>query len=184
MSTALKRITAAEFEKLDEDGRYELIDGELVEREMGTKTVRVGGLIFDLLLQFSFRTGAGEALPDGVCYRCFSDDAERIRKPDVSWFNAPRWKPDYSDTTSIEVAPDLIVEVISPNDNAYEVTKKVDEFFRAGTREAWMVYPHTKQVERRFADGAARWYSADEEIDASPLIPGFAWRLSGVLAKA
>ena len=58
------------------------------------------------------------------------------------------------------------------------------QFFQAGTKEAWIVYPEDGQVERRYADGKARWYSAEEEFDAAPLLPGFKWTLAEVLAKA
>jgi Uma2 family endonuclease len=184
MSTATKPMTLAEFAKYADDGRYELVDGELLEREMSNKTVRVGGIIYGLLLEFSLRTKLGEAQPDGISYRCFSEHPNRVRKPDVSWFSAGRWKSDLLDTTYIEIAPDLIVEVVSPNDNAAKINRKAKQFIEAGSQEAWIVFPDDGEVERRYADRKGRWYSPEEEIDGAPLLPGFNWKLSEVLAKA
>jgi Uma2 family endonuclease len=184
MSTATKPITLAEFAKYADDGRYELVDGELLAREMSNKTIRVGGIIYGLLLECSLKTKLGEAQPDGISYRCFSGYPNRVRKPDVSWFSAARWRPELLDTTYIEIAPDLVVEVVSPNDNASKINRKIKQFIEAGSQEAWIVFPEDGQVERRYANGNGRWYSADEEIDAAPLLPGFKWKLSEVLAKA
>lgn len=183
MSTALKPMTLEEFAKYADDGRYEFVDGELSRRPMSNYSAWVGGRLFALLDAFSGRSNVGVALPDNMAYRCFPDDPRRVRKPDVSWFASGRWSPAYFKTRYVEAAPDLIVEVVSPTDRMAYVNRKVKHFFEAGTSEAWIVFPEDRQVERRFAGGSARWYSADDEIDADPLIPGFKWKLADVLAN-
>ena len=183
MSTALKPMTLEEFAKYANDVRFEFVDGEVVKRPTSTLSSCVGGFLHHLLTAYCVQTGVGRARPDNVAYRCFPGAPQRVRKPDVSWFVAARWSPSLFSTRYIEVAPDLIVEVLSPTDKAEYLNRKVRHFFEAGTKEAWVVYPENRQVERRFADGSGRWYSADEEIDAAPLIPGFKWKLADVLAN-
>jgi Uma2 family endonuclease len=184
MSLDMKLMTPAEFAPYAEDAKYELLDGELSEREISIESTMIGAVIYEMLAEFSRRTGAGKAFPENIPFRCFTDAASRVRKPDVSWFQAARWKTAQRTSVYIETTPDLVVEVLSPTDVAYDVDRKADQFFRAGIQEAWIVHPHVEQVERRFADGAARWYGKDEVIDAAPLIPGFTWTLAEVLAKA
>jgi Uma2 family endonuclease len=184
MSLAVNKMTLAEFAPYAEDSQYELVDGELRKRETSNQTVRVGGVLCTLLWQFAWKSRSGEPMSDGTAYQCFPDDPDLVRKPDVSWFSADRISSESLDSRYIEAAPDLIVEVVSPNDNAYEVEQKVEQFLSAGTKEAWVVFPHIRKVERRLADGTARWYGADDEFDATPVIPGFRWKLADVLEKA
>ena len=51
--------------------------------------------------------------------------------------------PPVPKTAAWHVVPDLAVEVISPNDLAVEVLRKLDDYFRAGVRQVWVVYPST-----------------------------------------
>ncbi len=180
---AAPRVTPEEFALLPDAERFELIDGELVEREMSNRTTKIGGAIYTKLDVWSEGPQRGCALPDGTMYRCFPDQPDRIRKPDASWFSAERWSPARFDATYLDAAPDLIVEVLSPNDIAYDVSAKVDEFFAAGAKEAWIVHPHTRQLERRYADLTARWFAAEETLDGGPLLPGFALRLADILDR-
>jgi len=181
MSAATKQMTLDDYARFAENGRYEFVDGALLERKMSNKSSGVGGRIFALLLDFSRRHGRGSARPDNTAYRCFPGDPTRVRKPDVSWIAAARWSPSLLDSTYIEIAPDLVVEVVSPNDRAAYLRRKVKHFFEAGTQEAWIVFPDDQSVERHFPNAPPRTYSGDEPFDASPLIPGFTWKLADVL---
>jgi Uma2 family endonuclease len=176
-------VTADDFALLPDADRFELLDGELVEREMSNRTTTIGGDIFAELRAWCRPGGRGFALPDGTTFRCFAEQPDRVRKPDASWFSAPRWTPALFDATHIDRAPDLIVEVLSPHDLAYDVSAKVDEFFRAGTAEAWVVHPHLKQLDRQRADQSSRRYGVSETLDGGPLLPGFALRLAEVFAR-
>jgi len=45
-----------------------------------------------------------------------------------------------------DLAPDLAVEVVSPNDTASEVQSKVQMWLKSGVRLMWVVYPDTHSV--------------------------------------
>ena len=175
-------MTAEEFALLPDAERYELLDGQLVEREMSNTTTVIGGRIHQRFGNWCDAGHRGFVLPDGATYRLVRGKLGRVRKPDVSWFSQERWSPKLLASTDIEIAPDLMVEVLSPNDNAYDIGLKVDEFFRAGTKEAWIVHPQVAQLERRFASGEARWHAADQPLDGAPMLPGFTLKLADVLA--
>lgn len=182
MSTAEKLITPEELAEMPDGERYELVNGRLVEREMSNITIHIGRALFLLLADYSRQTMAGEALNDGYSYCCFPHDPYQVRKPDVSWFIASRWSTRLLETPHIESAPDLVVEVVSPTDNAYNVSSRVKEFLRAGSQEAWIIHPNTRQIERRFPKGRAQWYEEDESLDGAPMLPAFSLKLADILA--
>jgi Uma2 family endonuclease len=181
MSTVAKSITPEEFAQRDDADEFELVKGELSEREMSNLTVEIAVELLTLLRTYCRQMKAGWALGDNTSYRCFRNDPLMVRKPDASYFTAARWSPTLLQAIYIDVAPDLVVEVVSPNDVVPDLFDKIDQFFEAGSSEAWIIHPTTRQLDRRYPDGRARWYKADETIDATPLIPGFIFRAADLL---
>ena len=71
-------------------------------------------------------------------------------------------------------APDLAVEVVSPNDKAGELAVKTADYLAAGTQQVWVVEPNTRTVAVYRPGGAARVYSVDDTLDGGDLLPGLA----------
>ena len=69
--------------------------------------------------------------------------------------------------------PDLVAEVISPNDTAYEVRAKTEEYLRAGVQIVWVIDPHAKQVDVHRADGSLQKLYEAEELSGEEVVPGF-----------
>ena len=40
-----------------------------------------------------------------------------------------------------EVIPDFVMEVISTNDKPYKIEEKITEYFKAGIKVVWNIYP-------------------------------------------
>jgi len=163
-------ITADELLEMRNGERYELVDGELVERDMDALSGWVGGEVFGRIREFARQQG-GWAFGDGVGYRCYADDPERVRKPDASFIRADRLSnlPD----GYITIAPDLAVEIVSPNDIYYEVEAKVDEYLSAGVRLVWVGNPVNKSV-RVFQPGRiVDEFGPDGELTGGGVMPGF-----------
>jgi Uma2 family endonuclease len=76
------------------------------------------------------------------------------------------------------IPADLVVEVISPNDTWYLVTRKVEEYLSAGFRLVWIVDPNTRIVVVRRADGSNSWLRENDEITAEAALPSFRCRVS------
>lgn len=70
------------------------------------------------------------------------------------------------------IAPDLAVEVLSPNDHAYEVDQKVDEYFGAGVRLIWIVNPEKRTVIIHRPDGTVTKLTAKDALDGEDVVPG------------
>lgn len=80
-----------------------------------------------------------------------------------------------------ELAPDLVVEVLSPGDRAGETRAKVGDWLEAGARLVWVVDP-----ERRLAcvyrqGGSETSINEEEQLDGEDVLPGFACRLASIL---
>src|SRR3954469_7627368 len=125
---------------------YELIDGILVERHMGSESSAVAVAISVILYTFVKARRLGHVFTTDCGYQCFADAPGKVRKPDVSFVRSGRLPNDRPPEGHIKLAPDLVVEVISPGDLAYEIDEKVAEYLAAGVRLVWVVNPKTRSV--------------------------------------
>jgi Uma2 family endonuclease len=69
----------------------------------------------------------GVVLTSDASYQFFPEEHDRVRRPDVSFIDRSRMRPEYVEG-HIQIPPDLAVEVVSPNDLFYEVREKVGEY--------------------------------------------------------
>ncbi len=168
-------LTIAEFERLpDEDGvRYELDEGELIRMTFPTPRHNdLVGSIYVLLREHVKSHSLGKVLPSDTGF-VLSGDPDTLRGPDVCFVSEPRASGLDMDR-NIEGAPDLAVEVVSPSDSAQDLNKKVKQYFAAGCRMVWVVYPVTRDVAVHQADGSSHQVSGKQELTAPDLLPGFA----------
>ena len=73
---------------------------------------------------------------------------------------------------NIEGAPDLAIEVVSPNDSAKALNRKVNQYLRSGARAVWVFYPDTRQVDVHAAHGVRKLREGDV-LEDRDLLPGF-----------
>ena len=157
--------------------RYELVDGNLVERSVSVLSSLVafelGGLIRD-----HCRTHAPAWIFGPDCnYQCFPKHPRKVRKPDVSLIRHDRLSAEQLGKGFLNLPPDLAVEVVSPNDLAYEVEDKVGEYREAGVRLVWVVYPQTRTVYLHRGDGSVAVARSGDDLDGEDVIPGFRCRV-------
>ncbi len=80
-----------------------------------------------------------------------AQDLKRNRRPDVSFFSSSQLAIDFFQDfkeNALDLVPELAIEVTSPTDCAEDQRKKVLEYFQAGVRCVWVVYPEL-QTRRR-----------------------------------
>lgn len=159
---------------------YELVDGELVERNMGAESSWIGGRIFRLLGQRGEDRGLGWALPADCGYQCFEGDPTRVRRPDASFIVLGRLPDERVPSGHVRITPDLAVEVVSPNDLFSEVQEKVVEYLDAGVRLVWLVDPRTRSVYVYYASAVSR-VQEEDELTGEDVLPGFRCRVNEFL---
>lgn len=79
-------------------------------------------------------------------------------------------------------APDLAVEVLSPDDRPGEVAAKVADYLQAGSAAVWVADPEAGTITAH-AHQVAMKYGADEVLDGGPVLPGFRARVRNLLAE-
>ena len=153
---------------------FEEVDGVWVEKPMGNLAIVVELNIGATVRQHVRAGKLGYVLVGNGSYRMFPARPKLLRKPDVSFVAAGRLTADEAKKAEWKLAPDLAVEVISPNDYAEPVETKLDEYLTAGVRLVWVVYLPTKNVWAYRPDGSARLYRAADTLPGEDVLPGFA----------
>ncbi|ETX06288.1 Uma2 family endonuclease [Candidatus Entotheonella palauensis] len=161
---------------------YELAGGELVERQMGFRSSRVGGRLFRLLDVHCDREQLGWVLPSDAGYQCFPDDPRKVRKPDVSFIRADRLSARDEPEGWATIAPDLVVEVISPNELFEAVAIKVDEYLMAGVPLVWVIDTATQKVYVYRHEDRGEILTASDELSGEDIVHGFRCRVADLFA--
>src|SRR2546430_1980150 len=80
------------------------------------------------------------------------------------------------------LAPDLVVEILSPGDRPGEVLAKVADWLSAGTKLVWVIDPERRLARVYRSDGTETLVGADGALDGEDVLPGFACRLVTIFA--
>jgi Uma2 family endonuclease len=159
--------------RMPDEGRlYELVDGKLVEKRMSDLAQLVANNLNDELVVWAKQSAAGRSFVEAT-FQCFPDDPGRVRRPDVAFVSRDRLANYQWGHGHIMIAPDLAVEVVSPNDTVSELDRKVGEYFQAGVRHVWVINPEqqTVRIHRRPGDLSELVGGAD--LIDEPLLRGF-----------
>ncbi len=137
--------TPEELLALD-DGRYELINGQLVEKPVGAVSSMIALVATSLIRPYVHAHRLGLMFGADCGYQIFAADAGRVRYPDASFVRRGRLPNDKPPTGHMRIAPDWALEVISPNELAKDVDQKIEDYLQAGIRLIWVIYPDTRRV--------------------------------------
>jgi Uma2 family endonuclease len=180
MSTVASKTTFTPDDLIhlpDEGAGYELVDGQLVERNVSKESSRIAMRI-GFLLQQADTAREVEVYGSDLGYRCFPEDRNRIRKGDVSVVRKERLKGVEADPGFMPIPADLVVEVISPSDMWYPVSRKVEQYLSADFRLVWIVDPNTRVVVIHRVDGSVSKLHESDEITGEAALPTFRCRVS------
>ena len=167
-------LTVADLDSYPDDGnRYELIEGELF-------VSRAPGIPHQLVLNnLQIECGAylkqnpvGRFVPGAGAV--FSDYDAVI--PDLAFVVNERWDQVVTGE-KFTGALDIVIEVISPGDLAYEVDEKIAEYLEAGVALVWEINPEKRTVFVHRADGSVAKLKENDTLSGEDVIPGFACRV-------
>jgi Uma2 family endonuclease len=165
-------LTPEDLLRMPEGDHYELVDGRLVEEQMSLWSSYVAGRTYFLLSQFNDAACLGWVLPD-ASYQCFPAGRVRVRRPDVSFLLLARMPVNQAtEEGHIRVAPDLAVEVVSPNDLIYELDRKLLDYFDAGIPLVWVINPDARIVWVHHR-GTIRLLRETDDLTGEDVLPGF-----------
>jgi Uma2 family endonuclease len=158
--------------------RYEWVNGALrAKPTMGTRANRVVTILVSLLDRFASSNRLGLVFSQECGYQIFAGEPKKVRKPDASFIPRGRLPDDRPPSGHVQVPPDLVVEVVSPNDEAEEVEARVDDYLGAGVKLLWVLYPATHSVWVVRADGTAARLTEGKELSGEDVVAGFSCRV-------
>jgi Uma2 family endonuclease len=99
------------------------------------------------------------------------DGKDTVRAPDVGFITAAR-VPDPLPDGFAPFAPDLAIEVISPNDDAEEIHQKVMEYLQYGTRMVILFYPKSRTA-AVYTPSGYETFGIEDTLDGRDVLPGF-----------
>lgn len=155
------------------EGRYELLDGRLVE------VIPAGGEASDVGFVIGFHLGS-HVRPRrlGRLYNAeggfvLFPGRDLVRAADVAFVRADRLPPRPQRRGFLRLAPDLVVEVVSPSDRIADVVEKAMMWLDAGVRLVWVVDPDERSVTVYGPDRVPRGLGVGDELDGGAVLPDF-----------
>ena len=165
--------------------RVELVRGQLVVREPAS--FRHGDLVLRLGIALGThlareQLAMGWAKTRGRLATCdpgftLTRRPDTVRAPDIAYVSRER-HPEPMPDGFPEFAPDLAVDVRSPNDRTGSVLAKVSDWLSAGTLLVWVVEPSREEVIVYRAEGSVAVLSRDDHLDGEAVLPGFSLSLA------
>ena len=180
----VRYVTEDQFLSSDEWDGYELVDGVPVEVDMGGLSAWVGTQVSRRLANYLDDAPVGGAVfAQDTPFKAWPDRPDHFRKPDAMYFGPGRFPGDVPPEGPIITAPDIAVEVASPNDNLRTLNLKIAEYFRAGVRLIWLVDPETRTIQILRANGQDARVGPDDTLTGEDVLTGFEVRVGDLFPK-
>lgn len=163
---------------------YEVVEGVLVRVAGSGEEASTIGLELGAVLRNHVRPRRLGRVTGAAGIYKFSG-AETGLVPDVGFYRAElrALAPDHR--KPIPFAPDLAVEVASPDQRPDELAAKVQFYLRGGTRLIWVIWPSTKHIDvwrkgQPFGPQTTR--NVSENLDGEDVVPGFSYPVAAIFA--
>jgi Uma2 family endonuclease len=133
---------------LDDLPLFEMVDGQKVEMPpMSYFATLLGTRLVCELGFFLKHHNLGHAANETIFH--LPSPVNRNRRPDLAFVSYARWPKDREKDkvkNAWDVVPNIIGEIVSPNDDAKELMDKLDDYFKVGVEIVWVIYPELAMV--------------------------------------
>ena len=154
------------WEQPDGYYKYEWVDGTLERTEYMMKTTELSIVrsIKKAFYKTDFFQQEGELFAEVV----IAVSEERARIPDLAAFSS-----DQIATTQQEgqPVPSFAIEIISPNESGFKIEQKTLDYFAAGVRVLWQIYPNVRMVKVFTSSRDVQICLEQDVCSAAPAIP-------------
>ena len=175
-------LTSEDLWKIVAGGsRYELSRGELVPMTpVGLQHSAIVGRLGKLLSNYVDEKQLGIVGMEGGFK--LKREPDTLRAPDLHFVSKARLAKEGITQKFADYPPDLAVEVLSPEDTASEILKKVEEYLAGGVPLVWVVDPANQKVTVYRSLQDIKILSADQELDGGEVISGFRTKIADIFA--
>ena len=169
ISAPVKPVSIEEYLSNPAYEHCEYVHGEVVPLNVGTRSHSRIQIKCGRKLDEYFDAHPGGYVGAELHCRLLIKNRPCYRLPDVAVV-----VPDRSqDSAYLEGAPDLVVEIKSPEDKVTALFDKIDEYFSNGARLAWLVLPEEQSVLVLTPNAFPRGFGLESTLDGGDLLPGF-----------
>ena len=175
-------VTGEELIAMDDIGLCELIDGRIVRMNPAglSHAVLVSNLVAALAV-FARPRKLGQVLSGEVgIYTRRNPDS--VRAADIAFVSRARLA-GLTAKGYLTVAPEIIVEVISPTDRWQDVRQKLEEYFAIGVQRVWIVEPDKRTVLVYAASADVRAYRKGDTLIGEGVLEGLALPVSDLFEE-
>ena len=164
------KLTLEDFLALpDGDVYYEFVDGQAVPK--------VSPKFFHSTLQFALCSlirawckGRGRVLPEwAILLKRQGKDWAPV--PDLTYISYERLPKNWRRNEACPTIPELVIEIISPDQTMQEFEYKAKDYLAAGVPRVWVIDPEAILIRSFFADGSSQVYTDNTPI-VDELLPG------------
>ena len=176
------KLTLEEFLKLpDLDESYELVEGEAIKK-MSPKFFhsRLTASFWSELSSWSNDSGQVAIEWSVVLQRLGKD---WVPVPDLLYVSHERLAADWREDAPCPVMPELVIEIVSPDQTFNQLAQKAMDYLSAGIDRVWVVYPPMRSLTVFFADRPPETYRGDRLI-TDELFPNLAVTSEQFFVKA
>ena len=170
---ATTTTAALEISPPKDDSLYEIINGQVLEKPVSAKATWIASFLIQHLGHFVLAHRLGWVVVEMLFRIDRAMDLQR--RPDMAFVPFDRWprSRQVPEGATWDVVPDLAVEIISPSNTADGVMAKVEEYFRAGSRLVWVIYPNQCKVYAYESPTSVRILQVGDDLDGGAVVPGF-----------
>jgi Uma2 family endonuclease len=174
---AERLYTPEELEAMPDAAGFELIDGVLRERAVSYESSRSAARIARIIGNFAEAEDLGDVLGADIGLRLWPRTPLHYRRPDVAFVQRDHVTADVAASGMMTIPPDLVVEVISPNDLGEDIGDKIAEYVEAGVPLIWVAYTRQRAIQVIRADRSGQWFRPGDTITGEDVLPGFEHRV-------
>ena len=153
--------------------QHELVQGVLYRMPpTGDEHGYVTGNFFGWLFQHVKTNQLGELFAAETGY-VVQTNPDSVIAPDCSYITKDRWSTNQLTGKYLRIAPDLVAEIVSPNDRPREVQEKVERWLQFGVRAVVVIDPKSQTVTVHQSLDHKTIYEFDNTIELNFVVPGF-----------
>ena len=165
------KLTLAEFLALPDGDIYcEFVDGKAVPK-VSPKFFHssLQGALCGLIRVWC--KGRGRVLPEWAIL-LKRQDKDWIPVPDLTYISYERLPKSWRRNEACPAIPELVIEIISPDQSMKEFEEKAKDYLAAGVPRVWVIDPEAILIRSFLTDGLSQVYRDNTPI-VDELLPGF-----------
>lgn len=164
------QLTLEEFLALPEgDVNYEFVDGQAVPK-VSPKFFHSTLQVALLLLIHTWCKGKGRVVPEwAILLKRQGKDWAPV--PDLTYISYERLPKSWKRNEACPALPELVIEIISPDQTMKEFENKAKDYFEAGVSRVLVVDSEAISIRVFFPDGLSQIYTDTRPI-MDALLPG------------